>query len=117
MPVYRKKGNDDTWLEMVNGASGTCRWYVKPTANRGTSSVCFGFLDQDKADLRLPHDAGNMLWNVYNGAAFLAQSMVTATLVDSSVAVPEAMLALLAAKREVLAAAIAEKEAMVWLKS
>ena len=43
MPVYQKKGETDTWLEMVKCKSGGWRWYVKPTKEKGTDiSVCFG---------------------------------------------------------------------------
>lgn len=41
MPVYKKKGTGDMWVELVHGASGW-RWYLKPTANKGPdSSICF----------------------------------------------------------------------------
>ena len=41
MPVYKKKGTGDMWIELVHGASGW-RWYLKPTANKGAdSSICF----------------------------------------------------------------------------
>ena len=43
MPVYQKKGEPDTWLEMVKCKSGGWRWYVKPTKERGADkSTCFG---------------------------------------------------------------------------
>jgi tellurite resistance-related uncharacterized protein len=28
MPVYRKKGDPDTWLDMVKTNAGTWRWYA-----------------------------------------------------------------------------------------
>ncbi len=28
MPVYRRKGDPDTWLEMVKTNAGTWRWYI-----------------------------------------------------------------------------------------
>ena len=43
MPVYQKKGEPDTWLEVVKTNAGSWRWYVKPTNARGAeNSVCFG---------------------------------------------------------------------------
>ena len=43
MPVYAKKGDGDTWMELVNGKSGY-RWYIKPTKEKGPeSSVCFAY--------------------------------------------------------------------------
>lgn len=45
MPVYQKKGEPDTWLEMVKCKSGGWRWYVKPTKEKGPDiSVCFGYV-------------------------------------------------------------------------
>lgn len=42
-PVYQKKGDSGTWLEVVETTAGTWRWYVKPTSARGPDkSVCFG---------------------------------------------------------------------------
>mmetsp|Transcript_4392 Transcript_4392/g.8155 ORF Transcript_4392/g.8155 Transcript_4392/m.8155 type:complete len:1152 (-) Transcript_4392:2470-5925(-) len=113
MPVYRKKGDSGTWLELVTGNTGNLRWYVKPTANRGSSSVCFGYLDQEKKNLLLPHDCGAMQWHVYDGSAFTIQKDVTSSLVDPETPIPEAMIVMLEAKREAFAIAIAEKEALM----
>lgn len=43
MPVYQKMGDADTWLEMVKTVTGSWRWYVKPTRERGPdNTICFG---------------------------------------------------------------------------
>lgn len=114
MPVYLKKGDSGTWLELVTGTTGNLRWYVKPTANRGSSSVCFGYIDQDKTNLHLPHEVGDKVWHVYDGTAFTTQNNVTSSLVDPEIPIPEAMLTLLEKKRDVLAVAVAEREALVF---
>jgi hypothetical protein len=113
MPVYRKRGDEGTWLELVSGATGHMRWYVKPTANRGASSVCFGYLEQDKTNLLLPHDVGEQKWTIYDGAAFVHQDGVTSALRDPHLPIPEAMLELLNTRRATLAEAHALKCAMV----
>lgn len=45
MPVFQKMGDPDTWLEMVKTTTGSWRWYVKPTKERGPDkSTCFGYV-------------------------------------------------------------------------
>lgn len=45
MPVYMKKGDDDTWIELVSvKSSADYRWYIKPTKEKGpNSSVCYAY--------------------------------------------------------------------------
>ena len=70
-PVYKKKGDDDYWVEAVHGASGW-RWYLKPTANKGpSSSVCFA-----------PDVSGK--WHVSCAEGFVAQDVVTVAVGGSS---------------------------------
>ena len=114
MPVYRKRGDDGIWIELVTGTSGGLRWYIKPTENRGSSSVCFGYLNADSSNLTLPHDTGEMSWYVYDGASFVPQQNVQSLLHNAEDPVPNNMLQLLEARREVLEREKAEKEALVY---
>jgi hypothetical protein len=83
MPVYRKKGDPDTWLEMVKTASGTWRWYVKPTKERGPDkSICFGYGTSD--DVVLPQNCKKECWYVYDNTAFVKEVQVTCELVQGS---------------------------------
>ena len=72
LPVYEKRGDPDTWVEAVSGASGL-RWYLKPAANKGPkSSVCFGYvaIDTDKVDV--PQNM-KQHWTINTDAGFVEQ--------------------------------------------
>lgn len=76
MPVYQKKGEPDTWLEMVKCKSGGWRWYVKPTKERGPDiSVCFGYGHSD--DIVLPENCTFGQWTVYDSNRFVVEEEVT----------------------------------------
>ena len=76
MPVYQKKGEPDTWLEMVKCKSGGWRWYVKPTKEKGSDkSVCFGYGHHD--DIVLPNNCTAANWSVYDGSKFVIEAQVT----------------------------------------
>ena len=69
MPVYRKRNDRDTWMEMVKCNAGGWRWYIKPTKEKGPdSSICFGYCSSD--DVILPHQAAADQWYVYMGTKF-----------------------------------------------
>lgn len=77
MPVYQKKGNNDTWVEMVHGA--TWRWYVKATANKGpSSSICFAYYDLGKSadDCKLPCDCTAKNWIINTSEGFKGQNSI-----------------------------------------
>lgn len=114
MPVYRKKGDANTWLELVTGTTGNLRWYVKPTSSRGPGSTCFGYLDQEKLQLLLPHDTGVKHWHVYDGTAFVTQgNAITSSLCEPDEPLPSFLLLLLENRRKQLAILEAEKLALV----
>lgn len=73
-PVYQKKGNSSTWLEVVKTSSGTWRWYVKPTSALGPdNSICFGYGTCDT--LRDPHECDR--WYVFGESEFVLESDAT----------------------------------------
>lgn len=79
MPVYRKKGDHDTWLEMVKTKSGLWRWYIKPTKEKGPdSSVCYGY--GVSSDIVFPHECDPQNWYCHDGTGFKVQPSITATL-------------------------------------
>jgi hypothetical protein len=84
-PVYRKKGDTDTWIELVSGASGW-RWYLKPTANKGPeSSICFAYLQLDGIDVKLPTES-TAKWTVHTASGWVAQDVKATS--ESSLPLP-----------------------------
>ena len=78
MPVYQKKGEPDTWLEMVKCKSGGWRWYVKPTKEKGADkSVCFGYGYHE--EIVLPQNCKIDNWTVYDGSKFVVELQITCT--------------------------------------
>jgi len=100
MPVYKKKGDDDTFMELVSGASGL-RWYIKPLKERGASSVCFAYHNVVSTNVNLPQNCTESLWNVYDGNAFAAQSTVVCKLVHEGAPLPQRLLDMVEAKKVV----------------
>ena len=81
MPIYLKKGDPDTCLEMVKSADGMWRWYVKPISEKGPDkSVCFGY--GTTTDVVLPQDCKEAGWYVYDDTAFVREVGVTCTLIE-----------------------------------
>ena len=76
------------WIEMVHGASGY-RWYIKPEANRGSSSVCFAYCKFDEFNPTLPFDREKDKWLVYDGKEFKTQDTVVSKVEPPDVPVPE----------------------------
>lgn len=71
-PVFRKKCDADTWIELVHGASGW-RWYLKPTANKGPdSSICFAYYQCDERNIPMPWETVSP-WNVHTSSGFVEQ--------------------------------------------
>lgn len=99
-------------MEMVHGASGY-RWYIKPSANRGPSSVCFAYCKFDEINPTLPHDRSVDRWRVFDGKEFVEQSDVVTTLLPVESEVPKVHVALLAECKRVMAVQRAEMEALV----
>jgi hypothetical protein len=85
-PVYKKKGDPDTWIELVKGISGW-RWYLKPTANKGPdSSVCFAYHQCDETNIKLPSEYTTE-WHIHTASGFVIQP-ITVTL-ESTAPLPE----------------------------
>lgn len=97
---------------MVHGASGY-RWYIKPGANRGSSSVCFGYCKLDETNPALPFDRSQHQWKVYDGKEFSVQESIITKLVPENVPVPDNQLALLAACKAEMDIKLAEVKAKV----
>ena len=91
MPVYRRKGDLDTWLEMVKTSSGNWRWYIKPTSEKGpNSSVCFGY--GVSTTVVFPQDCEAERWFCYDDVQFVNETTITCVLCDSSIDIPRFML-------------------------
>jgi hypothetical protein len=101
---------------MVQGASGY-RWYIKPTANRGSSSVCFAYCKFNEEEPALPFQRDIDPWMVYDGKEFSVQDAVTTELVPEGIPVPDDQLSLLAACKITMQEKAAEKLAQVLLVS
>lgn len=85
-PVYRKKADTDTWIELVNGASGW-RWYLKPTANKGPeSSICFAYYQCDEHNIPLPSEC-TAAWNIHTASGFVTQP--TKVTLESDLPLPD----------------------------
>ena len=98
MPVYRRKGDSDTWLEMVKTNTGTWRWYVKPTKEKGPhSSICFGY--GGSKDVVFPHDCDVGSWYCYDDKKFQNETTITCELCDPSLNLPQFMIDLEAKSR------------------
>jgi hypothetical protein len=106
MPVYKKKGDDDTWMELVNGKAGL-RWYIKPTKQKGaTSSVCYAYRSVQVGNVNLPQNCTEVGWSVYDGNAFGIQTQVSCTLAPEGVACPQRLLDLIEAARSTVTSTI-----------
>jgi hypothetical protein len=74
-PVYRKKGDGETWVEIVFKPETGWRWYLKPTANKGPdSSICFAYFQCSEENVMLPHDCSS--WHVSTADGFKEQPTV-----------------------------------------
>ena len=92
-PVYRKKGDSDTWIELVHGASGW-RWYLKPTANKGPeSSVCFAYIQCDENKVMLPSEYSKG-WTVHTDSGFVSQNVTAKS--ESDLPLPDHLKTLIA---------------------
>ena len=99
VPVFQKKGEPDTWLEMVKCKSGGWRWYVKPTKEKGPDkSVCFGYGHNDH--VVFPYECTPQNWSVYDGSKFVIESQVRCELVPSAPPMPDRYVALLEQRKE-----------------
>lgn len=99
MPVYRRKGDSDTWLEMVKTNAGSWRWYVKPTKEKGPgSSICFGY--GASKDICFPQNCDQEGWFCYDDKKFQNEKCISCTLCDSSIPLPQFMIDLEAKSRE-----------------
>ena len=68
LPVYRKKGNADIWLEFNTSVMD---WFVRPTSSRGTSK---GWAYVKLESLCLPQDISTGRWHVWTGERFELQA-------------------------------------------
>ncbi len=78
MPVYRKRGDGDKWLEYW---APTKKWMVRTTAKRGTN-MCWASLLSDPPGL--PKDTRGAVWEVHDGSEWGDQCGVMVTLVSLS---------------------------------
>ena len=103
VPTYRKKGEPDTWLEMVKckeNKKQSWRWYVKPTTGKGpSSSVSFGYGVSDT--IVLPQDCKKTKWHCYDDNNFVIESEITCDLVAPH-SVPEHIQALVEESKKAL---------------
>ena len=97
MPVYRKRNDRDTWMEMVKCNAGGWRWYIKPTKEKGPdSSICFAYCSSD--DVILPHDADHGNWFVYMDSKFDNKPLRVG--LSTNTEVPPAILAMVEERQE-----------------
>ena len=75
MPVYRKRGNPDWWLEYY---APSREWVVMDTKNKGTGAGC-AWLSSDPP--RVPDHTLGSVWRVLDGDDFVDQPSVSITLV------------------------------------
>ena len=109
MPVYSKKGDPETWLEMVEYKSGGWRWYVKPTIERGPcSTICFGYGHSN--GIVLPHDCTAAQWSVYDGKEFVIESQITCKLHPEAPLLPNKYVDMLAKRLELHKSELAHLE-------
>lgn len=96
MPMYQKKGDADTWLDMCKTKSGTWRWYIKPAKERGPdSSVCFGYGVSD--NIVFPHECDAKNWYCYDGHKFEKEEDISVSLVPGS-SIPSHIMAMKSTK-------------------
>ena len=70
--VYKKLGDGvDVWIEYY---ATTGRWYVRPTANRGTNR---GYAQATISPPRALEDFPMSCWEVYDGSSWVRQSSFT----------------------------------------
>ena len=111
MPVYKKMGDPDVWLEMVKTTDYTWRWYIKPTKERGPdNSVCYGY--GSSCDVVLPQDCDSGKWYVHDGAKFVKESSVTCELITPH-SVSEFLQELVVTQRIVFEEEIRERDMLV----
>ena len=81
-PVYKKKGENDTWVEMVFLMTlGWC-WDVKPTSSKGPhDNHCYAYFQCDEANGKLPQDCRP--WHVMSGDGFKQEETCVASLAST----------------------------------
>ena len=62
LPVYKKRGSDDHWLEY---SAGRDQWQIKPTADKGTNRSCASVVCSPVQ--QLPQTCNGKSWRVYDG--------------------------------------------------
>ena len=83
MPMYQKKGDPDTWLDMCKTKAGGWRWYIKPANEKGPdSSICFGYGISD--NIVFPHECKEKSWYIYDGSNFVIEESIVAALSPGS---------------------------------
>ena len=78
MPVYRKRGDGDKWLEYWCPIK---KWMVRPSNSRGTARGWATLLSDPP---RLPEDTHGAVWEVHDGSRWGDQYDVSVTLVSLS---------------------------------
>jgi hypothetical protein len=92
MPMYQKKGDPDTWLDMCKTKAGLWRWYVKPAKEKGSgSSVCFGY--GVSGDIVFPHECDAKSWYCYDGKGFEKEEGIVVSLLPGT-SMPASVLAM-----------------------
>lgn len=99
MPVYRKVGDSDIWLEMIKTDTNGWRWCIKPTKRKGpNSSDCYGYGTSD--NIVFPQDCDPEGWCCHDGKTFLNEKNIKCELFRPEVPLPEKMRALLQNSKE-----------------
>jgi hypothetical protein len=101
--VYKKKGDDSTFVEACRGANleGEFRWYLKPAANRGPeSSVCFAYIKIDLKAAALPDKMDNAKWKVNTASGWEEQDVGLTS--ASNLALPQNIVKLVQDKKKEL---------------
>lgn len=99
LPVYQRKGDPDTWMEMVRTNIGTWRWYIKPTKEKGPeSSICFGY--GSSTDIVFPQDCECGGWLCYDDTKFENEKSIICSLCYPDQPLPDFMIELKTSKQE-----------------
>ena len=85
LPVYKKRGSDDRWLEYYAGLD---QWQIKPTADMGTD-IAWACVICSPAQ-QLPQTCNGKSWRVYNASRWNVQTGITIEEYTAAMAVDDA---------------------------
>ena len=84
LPVYKKRGSDDHWLEYYAGRD---QWQIKPTASKGTD-VAWTKVVCSPAQ-QLPQTCNGKSWEVYDGSKWNDQTGISVVEYTAAMAVAD----------------------------